>query len=183
MRHAAWIATSVVALASPAFAQNARQHHLGLDGGLAILSIKGKDSASVGAGGGLHYAYGLTDALNLMVEGAFAQVALEELSGKGVPTNRPTSVSNLGAGLSYILDVGHWVPYGGLLVEGYSYNGGTVQGVSLAVGGAIALGLDYAFTRSFAVGFAFRQHFAFSKIDDYPSYSHLFLRVELAWGW
>jgi hypothetical protein len=176
------LATSL--LASTAGAAE-RQHHLGLDGGLSMLSIKSKDSMSVGGGGGLHYAYGLTDQFNLMIEGGYAQVALEELPGKGVPNNRPTGVTNFGAGVAYVLDVLHWVPYFGLLAEGYYYTGGTIQAspVPLAVGGALAVGLDYAITRAFAMGFAFRQHFAFSKIDDYPSYSQFLLRAEIAWGW
>ncbi len=160
-----------------------RQHHFGLDGGVGMLKVGGKDSLSVGGGGGLHYTYGMTDAFNLMVEGCFMQVALEELPGKGVQPNRPTSFSNAGVGVSYVLDVLRWVPYGGLLVEGYSANGGTVQGTSIAVGGAIALGLDYAFNRTFAAGVAFRQHFAFSKISDYPTYTQLLLRLEIAWGY
>ena len=75
------------------------------------------------------------------------QVALEELPAKGIQSNRPTSFSNAGVGVSYVLDVLRWIPYGGVLLEGYSANGGTVQGPSIAVGGAIALGLDYAFNR------------------------------------
>jgi hypothetical protein len=154
-----------------------RQHHFGLDGGVGMLKVGGKDSLSVGGGGGLHYTYGMTDAFDLMVEGCFMQVALEELPAKGIQSNRPTSFSNAGVGVL------RWIPYGGVLLEGYSANGGTVQGPSIAVGGAIALGLDYAFNRTFAMGIAFRQHFPFSKISDYPTYSQLLLRVEIAWGY
>lgn len=175
--------TAAALLVTPATFAFERQHHFGLDGGLGMLKIGGKDSLSIGGGGGLHYAYGLNDAFNLMIEGSFMQVALEELPGKGVQANRPTSFSNAGVGVSYTLDVVRWIPYAGLLVEGYSANGGTVQGPSIAVGGAIALGLDYAFNRQLAAGFAFRQHFAFSKISDYPSYSQLLLRVEITWGY
>ncbi len=178
----ALIGCTAITFAAQSASAFERQHHFGLDGGLGMLKVGGKDSLSVGGGGGLHYSYGLTDAFNLMIEGAFMPVALEELPGKGVAANRPTSVANVGAGVSYVLDVVRWVPYFGLLAEGYSFNGGTVRGTSLGAGVALALGLDYAFNRRFAAGFAFRQHFAFSAITDYPSYSQFLLRVEITWG-
>lgn len=178
----ALVAALVAATSSDALAFE-RQHHLGVDGGLGMLSINQKGTLSVGGGGGVHYAYGLTDAFNLMAEGSFMQVALEEQGGKGIPNNRPTSVTNLGVGVGYVLDVLRWVPYAGLLAEGYWMNGGTIDTTTVAAGAAIALGLDYSVTRAFAVGFAFRQHFALSKITDYPSYSQFLLRAELTWGY
>ena len=160
-----------------------RQQHLGVHGGLALLKVGGKDTVDVGAGGGLHYAYGLSDAFNLMIEGGYAQVAMEEATAPKVAANRPTGVSNFGVGASYVLDVIRWIPYGGVLADGYLFTGGNLVKPIAAFGLGLALGLDYQATRNLAFGFAFRQHFVLSSFGDYPSYSQFFLRAEYVWGW
>lgn len=173
-----------VAVMAPAGAQAfERQQHLGVHGGLALLKVGGKDTVDVGAGGGLHYAYGLSDAFNLMIEGSYAQVAMEEATAPKVLANRPTGVTNFGVGASYVLDVIRWVPYGGLLADGFLFTGGNLVKPIVAFGLGLAVGLDYHATRNLAFGFAFRQHFAFSSFSDYPSYSQFFLRAEYVWGW
>ena len=160
------------------------QHHLGVDGGVAFISIDQKPSLSVGGGGGIHYAYGLSDAFNFLVEGAFCPVALSEDPATG-PHNRPTMIENLGAGIAYTLDVVRWVPYFGVLVSAFSLHGGAVDDVRFAGGATLALGLDYQVTRGpkhLALGVAVRQHFMLSDLTDYPSYTQIFLRAEYVWG-
>jgi hypothetical protein len=173
---------AVLASARPSHAFE-RQHHLGVEGGFGILKVADKDTLDLGGGGQVHYAYGISDAFNFLVEGGYFQVALEEASGQKIPANRPTGVSNLGVGIAYVLDVVRWVPYGGVLADGYLFTGGNLEKPRFAAGLALALGLDYQISRNFAVGFAFRQHFALSAITDYPSYSQFFLRAEYVWGW
>ena len=158
------------------------QHHLGLDGGVAMISIADKPSWSVGGGGGVHYAYGLNDAFNLMVEGAFCPVALEEQPGAGIKNNRATMVENLGAGIGWVLDVTRWVPYFGVLATTMMLHGGTVDGVRFAGAATVAGGLDYMVTRNVGVGFAFRWHLPLTDMNDYPTYLQLFLRAEYVWG-
>ena len=103
------VAASFVLALVLASAKDARavehQHHLGLDGGLSMLKIDDKDSLSVGGGVGAHYAYGLTDQFNLMVEGATNVVALGEFVGPGFSTKHPSGVDSLGVGLGYVLDI------------------------------------------------------------------------------
>jgi hypothetical protein len=162
------------------------QQQIGVDGGVAFISIDQKPTLSVGGGGGIHYAYGLSDAFNLLIEGAFCPVALSEApdsSGKML-NNRPTMIENLGVGIAYTLDVVRWVPYVGVLLSGFTLHGGTVD-LNVAVGATIAAGIDYQLTRGpkhFAVGVAVRQHFMLSDIVDYPSYTQIFLRAEYVWG-
>ena len=156
------------------------QHHVGIDGGVAFISIADKPTLSVGGGGGVHYTYGLTDAFNLLVEGAFCAVALQE--DPEPKHNRPTMIENVGAGVAYTLDVTRWVPYIGLMVSGFSLHGGSVEDVRFALGGTIAGGLDYQLTRHVALGLAVRQHFLFSDFGNYPSYTQIFLRAEWVWG-
>ena len=159
------------------------QHHLGVDGGVAFISIDQKPTLSVGAGGGLHYTYGLTDAFNLLVEGAFCAVALQE--DPEPKHNRATMIENLGVGVAYTLDVVRWVPYIGVLVSGFTLHGGSIEGVRPNIGGTLAVGLDYQVTRGpkhLSVGVAVRQHFIFSDFADYPSYTQIFLRAEYVWG-
>jgi hypothetical protein len=157
------------------------QHHLGIDGGVAFISIADKPTLSVGGGGGVHYTYGLSDAFNLLVEGAFSPVALQE--DPEPKQNRPTMIENAGVGVAYVLDVVRWVPYFGLLASGFSLHGGSIApGVRLAVGATLAVGLDYQLTRHVALGLAVRQHFLFSDFSNYPSYTQIFLRAEYVWG-
>lgn len=179
--------TALAAVASLALALAARdaraferQHHVGVDGGVAFISIDQKPTLSVGAGGGLHYTYGLSDAFNLLVEGAFCPVALQE--DPEPKHNRPTMIENLGTGVAYTLDVLRWVPYIGIMVSGFLLHGGSVEGVRAGAGATIAGGLDYMVTRHLAFGLAVRQHFIFSDLADYPSYTQIFLRAEYVWG-
>jgi hypothetical protein len=164
------------------------QHHFGIDGGVAFISIDQKPTLSVGGGGGIHYSYGLSDAFNFLVEGAFCPVALQEdamTNGKPNPDNRATMIENVGAGIAYTLDVVRWVPYVGVMASAFSLHGGTVQDVRFAGGATIAAGLDYQLTpgpKHFAIGIAVRQHFMLSDIQNYPSYTQIFLRAEYVWG-
>lgn len=161
------------------------QHHFGIDGGVAFISIDQKPNLSVGAGGGIHYAYGLSDAFNLLVEGAFCGVALQESRGTNIENNRATMIENVGAGIAYTLDVVRWVPYIGVLASAFSLHGGTVDDVRFAGGATIAAGIDYQLSggpKHFSLGLAVRQHFMLSDIKNYPSYTQIFLRAEYVWG-
>jgi hypothetical protein len=160
-----------------------REHQLGVEGGGAVLVIRGKSTSDVGGMVGLHYSYGLSDAFNLMAEGAFSLVALhQQLDQPTTPRTFPASVCNLDVGLGYVFDVLRWVPYAALLVGGYALEGGTVDGVKVLPGAEIALGLDYRFDRSWAAGVAFRQHLM-SEPATYPSFTQAFARIEYTWGW
>ncbi len=184
MKAALAVATSVLLAPSVAHAIE-HQHHIGIDGGVAFIVIDQKPTLSVGAGGGIHYAYGLSDAFNLLVEGAFCGVALQESRDPGVLNNRVTMIENAGIGIGYTLDVVRWVPYVGLLASSFALHGGTVDNVRFAGGATIAAGLDYQLTRGpkhFALGLAVRQHFMFTDIQNYPSYTQIFLRAEYVWG-
>jgi len=161
------------------------QHHLGVEGGVAFIGIDQKPTLSVGAGGGIHYTYGLSDAFNLLVEGAFCAVALQE--DPEPKHNRPTMIENLGVGVAYTLDVVRWQPYFGILASGYTLHGGSIDGVRPIAGATLAVGLDYEVTRGpkhFSVGIAWRWHLLISDIADYPVpfYNQIFLRAEYVWG-
>ena len=180
-------ASLVVVLAGTLAAKSAHavehQHHFGLDGGLSMLKIDDKATLSVGGGLGLHYAYGLTDQFNLMIEGSSSIVALGEDVGPGASNHHPSAVDSLGAGVGYVLDITRLVPYGGILASGYTLRGGSMEHPIFVGGGALALGIDYMLTRNFAFGVAYRQHFLLTQLSTYPSYSQFFLRVEYVWGW
>ncbi len=174
---------AILAVGGPAGAFE-HQHHLGVDGGLTLLSINDKSTTDVGAGVGLHYAYGLTDAFNFVAEGESSLVALDQKQdNRSSPHTRPSTVSSAGAGVVYVLDVLQWVPYGGVIAEGYLLDGGTLTGGKLEVGGALAAGLDYQINRSWAVGIAYRQHFMLPDLAVYPVSTNVFARFEYVWGW
>jgi hypothetical protein len=161
-----------------------KQHHLGLSPALAVLNVANKSTSSVGAGLSLHYAYGLTDQFNFMVEGGSHVVALDQqLDTRETPRTFPARVDHAGVGIGYVLDVLRWVPYFGLLGQTYVLSGGTLESSKVAVGVALAVGLDYQFTRHFAVGLAVRQSFIASELSTYPTYTLAQLRAEYVWGY
>ena len=184
MRRALAVALAVTAttIAAPAAAVE-HEHHAGVDVGGAVLVVNGKSSADVGGSFGAHYAYGLSDAFNLMAEGAASVVALGDQSNGGTaPNTYPTWVGNADVGVSYVLDVLQFVPYGGLMAGGYVLGGGTLGGVRVLPGFALALGFDWRVSRKIAIGFSFRQHMV-TDVGTYPSFTQFFARVEYTWGW
>jgi hypothetical protein len=121
----------------------------------------------------VHYAYGLKDSLNVLVEGGASALA-----GGG-----PRWIGHGGVGLAYVLDVVEWVPYVGVLASGYALGGGTRPHALGAFGATLALGVDYQLSRSFALGVAARQHLLATRLAAYPSATEVLLRAELLWGW
>jgi hypothetical protein len=161
-----------------------RQHHLGLDPTLALLKVDDKSSMSTGFGIGAHYTYGLSDQFNFMAElNASFMTSGEKLDAPTTPRTRPTQVEHALVGLGYVIDVLRWVPYFGLLAGGYRLAGGTLDDQLFIVGGAVQLGLDYQLSRQWAIGAAAQQHFLFSQLSTYPSYTTVMLRLEYMWGY
>jgi hypothetical protein len=182
-RIAATFAVASMALARSASAVE-REHHVGVDAGGSALVIGDKSTPDVGGGVGAHWKYGLSDEFDLMAEGAWCLVALGDAErGAKTPGTRPAWVANADVGVDYVIDVLRWVPYIGVLAGGYALSGGTVDGVKMRPGAAIALGLDYRFGRSLAAGVAVREHFLFTDVSTYPSFTQAFARVEYTFGW
>jgi len=160
-----------------------RQHHLGLSPSLSMLKIDGKPSLSVGAGGGLHYTYGLNDQFNFVAEGNFSVVAAEEkLEFPETPKNRPTSIGNVAVGIGYVIDILRWVPYVNATTGVYQLSGGTLDSSVFIWGAALAVGLDYQLSRHWAIGVKGQQHLLLTKLSTYPSYTNVLLRFEYMWG-
>lgn len=177
-----------------------REHQLGVNIGVPMLTISDKTSPDVGAAFGVHYGYGITDQFNLLVEVQYALLSLGTpaapmspptsmaMSASGTPpmptaTNDPSQMWNADIGLTYVLDVLRWVPYFGALAGGYLLNGGGLAGSRLLPGGEIVVGLDYLVTPKWAVGGEFSEHFLFTNpMGVYTSYSTFFARTEFRWG-
>ncbi len=160
-----------------------RENHVGVDLGASMLVVSDKSSPDVGPALGAHWTYGLSDAFDLMVEGSWSLLALHEnVTSKSTPRDRPGWGANANVGVAYVFDVLSWVPYAGLLLGGYTFGGGTLDGSRLLVGFDVALGVDYRFTRSLCAGVSARQHML-SDVPEYPSYTQLFARLEYTWGW
>jgi hypothetical protein len=153
-----------------------RQQHAGLDLGPSLMTTSG--TSKIGLDLGLHYTYGATDALNLVAEAGWATFASSGATGP-----QPSNVLHGGAGVVYVFDVLRWVPYAGALV-GASYLGGGATPKSIAAAdGQLAVGLDYAFSREWTVGAAYRQHILLGKTSDYSFWGVAAVRVEYVWGW
>jgi hypothetical protein len=187
---AALIAASAL-FARPVLAVE-REQQLGVDFGGSMLIVSGKSSPDVGGVAGIHWTYGLSDALNLMAEADWSLVALNETQKASTTGTRPSWAANADVGIGYVFDVLRWVPYAGVLVGGYDLSGGTIPGTKFLLGVAIAIGCDYRFDRTLAVGIALRQHmltdpstWAAGDIasSTYPSFTQAFARLEYTWGW
>lgn len=175
---------AVVLFGSPPASAVEKQHHLGVGGQLSILTIDDKSSASVGGGAAAHYAYGINDTFNLMLEGSWAVVAAnQQQDTPETPRTRPAGVDHASFGVGYVIDVLQWVPYVCALGGVYRLHGGTLPQDLWLPGVELGVGLDYQLTRSFAVGLAGREHLMLSKIDTYSSYTTVLLRGEYMWGW
>ncbi len=149
-----------------------------------MLQVRDKSTASTGAGGALHYTYGLSDQFNLSLEASSVVVALnQQQDGPDSPRNRPASVDHAALGVGYVLDILRWVPYAAVYAGAYRIAGGTMPSVVVAPGVTVGLGLDYQLTRHFAIGVAGRQHFMLTQLENYPSYTTVLLRTELMWGY
>lgn len=173
---------AVLLATSPALAIE-RQHHIGISPMLGILDVDSKSTMSVGAGGGIHYAYGLNDQFNLTASASSAVVALDQDADPNAPPDRPSQVSHASVGGSYVIDILQWVPWIGVEAGGYHLAGGTLADPLLAVGGSAGAGLDYQLSRSWAVGAAARQHLLLNRFDAYPSYTTVTARLEFMWGY
>ncbi len=172
---AALAALGVVVLGTRHAQAFERQWHLG--GGLGIATLKGSKS-SVNPAMGLYAAYGLSDMFD---------ARLELLGSSHVLGTRRTQILSASAGLAYKIDIIQWVPYVDLLVGYYGFSGGpSPLGHYGEPGASIGGGLDYSFSRSFAMGGQVRYH-AFLRhppqsLSDAPYFSAL-LRAEYTWGW
>jgi len=179
------VVAAAIVVASGMLARQAlaveRENQVGADLGGSMLIVSGKSAPDVGGVAGVHWTYGLSDAFNLMAEADWSLLALKETQS-GSPGTRPSWAANANIGVSYVFDVLRWIPYAGVLVGGYDLSGGTIAGMKLLPGAAIAIGFDYRFDRSFAAGFALRQHML-TDASTYPSFTQAFARVEYCWGW
>lgn len=149
-----------------------------------MLSVAKKSTPSVGAGGAIHYAYGLSDQWNLTAAGASAVVATDQRQDfPWSPRNRPATVDHGAIGASYVIDILRWVPYLGLQAGAYRLAGGTLTESLFLFGLSVSAGLDYQISRKIAVGLGARQHLMLGKLETYPSYTTFSLRLEYMWGY
>lgn len=167
------LAVGVVATSSTAANAFERQWHAGVDAAWGAIVRSG--STYGGFGGGAHLAYGLRDDFN----------ALLELGATSHPVyvDRPSLLVASGAvGAAYTLDVIDWVPYMGLLVGGYRFSGAELDKAEVKLGFQGVLGMDYRFSRDYAVGAQLKYH----TFSDEPFTSHYMtasVRFEVLWGW
>ena len=173
------IALSAALAASPADARE-KEHRLGLDAGLTMLTVGGTPYVCCGVGG--HYVYGLTDMFDFMAEGSASIVSFRGASDTS-SSGRPTMASHVTTGIAYTLDVATFVPYGGVLVGGYLLNGGALTSPLPLFGGELAIGIDWRLSHTWTVGFAIRQHELLTKLSTYASYTDAFFTFDYAWGW
>jgi opacity protein-like surface antigen len=169
-----------LALPREAFAYE-RQQHLGLQLGGTLMSTP-NGGTPFGGNFGLHYTYGLSDALNLVVEADISGFVVGTEPAKNPPA-QPGFVSTGGVGLMYVFDVLRWVPYAGGIAGAGIFDGGYLGAPLIAPDLQLALGVDYEITRSWTIGVAYRQHFFVTQMTAYPEFTTLGLRFEYVWGW
>jgi opacity protein-like surface antigen len=158
-----------------------RQQHLGVQLGGTLMSTP-NGGTPFGGNFGLHYTYGLSDALNLVVEADISAFPVGTEPAKNPPA-QPGFVSTGGVGLMYVFDVLRWVPYAGGIAGAGIFDGGYLGAPLIAPDLQLALGVDYEITRSWTIGVAYRQHFFVTQMTAYPEFTTLGLRFEYVWGW
>jgi hypothetical protein len=153
-----------------------KQFHVGASFGYAALFGA---TTSHGFGGGLHFAYGINDYINLIAE----------VDATAHPYAEWTVVSGA-VGAAYVFDVLQFVPWVGLEVG----PGGLVSldpkcGLAIAEPchtfrfvGAIPFGLDYQVSRSFSVGVAGRFQLLLLGPSPWETLG-VFARAEYVWGY
>ncbi|APR99376.1 outer membrane beta-barrel protein [Pajaroellobacter abortibovis] len=160
------------------------QHHVG--GGFGMGQLSSSASRVPNAlltGLHLHYAYGLNDALNLIIEGSTLAEVKESDEKKRAIDSSPASTTYLGGGVTYIIDILSWIPYVGGLVGGTCFTGKGTSYPTIQPHLQFAAGLDYQLERNWAVGLAFRYAFLFPATAPYSTLNNLFIRIEYLWGW
>jgi hypothetical protein len=153
-----------------------KQFHFGASFGYAALF---GDQTSNGFGGGLHFAYGVNDYINLMAE----------VDVTAHPSPRWTVISS-GFGAAYVLDVLRWVPWIGLEVGpagivSFDPQCGaptTEPCTGFRIAGAIPFGLDFQVTRSFAVGIEGRFQLLLLGSSPWETMGG-FAKAEYTWGY
>ncbi len=120
-----------------------RQWHLGAAVGYALAGFP--DAASHGFGGGAYATYGITDAFNLRVH---FDASIVDIPDPGTSA----LIYNPVIGAEYVFDTLQWVFYSGVL-SGPAFV--DIQKGDLLPQWAIEipLGLNYALSRSFGIGF------------------------------
>lgn len=157
-------------LLKPAWAEAfERQWHAGVDAGYAATSFRTASPlrGGSGVGGGVHFAYGWTDSVNGLVDLSYSRTA-------------GTTIWSGAVGAAYALDVLQLVPYAGALVGIYEATGDVSK---TAPGGQLALGLNYAVSREWALGLEGRFHYVLASdpVGSFP-YGTAFLKAEYVWG-
>jgi hypothetical protein len=159
-----------------------QEHHLGVDLGLSILTINDQSAPDVGPAFGLHYTYGITDQVNLIAGAQYSLVALNANATTPPTYTHPTNLFNADVGVAYVLDVLRWVPYFGGLAGAYVLDGGTIQGNLFLPGAQVVVGLDYLLTPVWSVGIEGSEHFLFTDMSLYTSFTNVVARVQFIWG-
>lgn len=182
-----WLIALSAAVLAFAFAREARaveqEHHIGVDLGLGILTVSDRSTPFVGPTFGLHYTYGITDQFNLIAGAQYSLVAPNASSATESSTHtHPANLWNADVGVAYVLDVLRWVPYFGGLVGAYVLDGGTISGNLVLPGAQVVVGLGYLLTPAWSVGVEGSEHFLFTDMSLYTSFTGVVARAEFIWG-
>jgi hypothetical protein len=174
---AAVVCVSLCALLAPRQSRAfERQWHAGANAGYAALLLP-SGAALHGFGGGLHLTYGISDTLNLLV--------LADASVHPATTYKAKPVDGVmlaggAVGIGYVFDVLQWVPYVGVAAGGYYAVSPTNSGPRLGL--ELPFGLDYQFSRSFALGVAGQYRLLLLDPAGVTQRFSAYLRGEYIWG-
>ncbi|MFZ5889959.1 MAG: hypothetical protein ACOY0T_02735 [Myxococcota bacterium] len=143
--------------------------HLGMGAGVSVPNDPYRAAAALS----LHGAYGISDVFDVRLT---ATGSLLHLSPDG---GRQNSLSLGTLGIAYKLDIIEWIPYCGVRA-GFFVFGKAPEGGAARQGGALGgmCGIDYAFSRSAALGVELSRDFLLPE-------GHVFgalLHAEYRWG-
>lgn len=152
-----------------------REWHLGAGVGISDLTASG-----IGWGPelGVHGAYGISDSVDVRLEGRFSRHPLR-LESQGIDEQR--NFFRVEAALAYKLDILRWVPWAALGVGYLHALEKPLPQQDLARANPLlsgTLGLDYAVSRNFGLGIVARGAVLLEGTVDYGGQ----LRAEYRWG-
>jgi hypothetical protein len=168
-------ALGALTLVAPRAEAFEKQWHVG--GGLGANAFADPRTA-LGPAAGVYAAYGLSDLFDLGVE---VLGSIHKRDG------RSFDLLGASAGIAYKLDVLSWIPYAGLELGYYRFQGATRPGklAENEVGFSVDLGLDYVLSPSVGLGVKLRYHGFLNdfpaSLGDAPLFTGL-VRAEYHWG-
>jgi hypothetical protein len=171
------LAAAVLVAASGPVLAGEHEWRLGALPSVGVVQLQGR--RPLGAGIGIDLGYGLRDFVTLRGTLVYGLHPVDEVKQPALAGGLAELYAGY-AGIEYALDVLRFIPFFDLSVGALLKTEPGREAVwQLLVQGGI--GLDYLYSRTFAVGFGARYHFAPTDVGGFPFYLYAGPRILMRW--